>query len=179
MASTCSVGWSLWRNHPQQQICPHCWSLHPWRSHNLFHHHCWSQHLVSHAMFLMNYLNNITNIVLKQNLIINRCTMSSSGDITWASEATQQKRSVKTLHRMGGSLAYGSNGQLFDIAIIEVNTPFNLTSSVVAAKLPTARTSAKTNLVVSGWGTTTEGKGPMQYLLPWRIENIIKNFKSF
>ena len=118
-----------------------------------------------HAMFLMNYVNNITNIVLKQNLIINRCTMSSSGDITWASEATQQKRSVKTLHRMGGSLAYGSNGQLFDIAIIEVNTPFNLTSSVVAAKLPTNRTSAKTNLVVSGWGTTAEGKGPMQYLL--------------
>ena len=59
---------------------------------------------------------------------------------------------------MSGSLAYGSNGQLFDIAIIEVDTPFTMNANVVAAKLPTARTAAGTSLVVSGWGTTTEGK---------------------
>ena len=87
-----------------------------------------------------------------------RCTLSSSGAITWATEATQQKRAVKTLYRMSGSLAYGSNGQLFDIAIIEVDTPFTMNANVAAAKLPTARTAAGTSLVVSGWGTTTEGK---------------------
>jgi Trypsin len=58
---------------------------------------------------------------------------------------------------MGGSLAYGSNGQLFDIAIIEVSSNFTLNNYVVPAKLPTARTPAGTNLIVSGWGTTTEG----------------------
>ena len=83
--------------------------------------------------------------------------MSSTGAISWVTEATQQKRTVKTLYRMSGSLAYGSNGQLFDIAIIEVNTPFTMNAQVVAAKLPTARTAAGTSLIVSGWGTTTEG----------------------
>ena len=74
------------------------------------------------------------------------------------SESTQQKRSVKTLYRMRGSLAYGSNGQLFDIAIIEVNSPFTLNATVVPAKLPNDKTPVGTKLVVSGWGTTTEGK---------------------
>lgn len=85
------------------------------------------------------------------------CTMSSSGSLSWATEAAQQRRTVKTLYRMSGSLAYGSNGELFDIAIIEVNTPFTMNAQVVAAKLPTARTAAGTSLIVSGWGTTTEG----------------------
>ena len=84
--------------------------------------------------------------------------MSSTGSISWFTEPTQQKRTVKSVFRMGGNLAYGTRGQLFDIAIIEVNTPFTLNSNVVLAKLPTARTSVGTNLIVSGWGATSEGK---------------------
>jgi hypothetical protein len=70
----------------------------------------------------------------------------------------QQKRTVKKVYMLNGNLAYGSKGQLFDIAILEVNSPFTLNTYVVPAKLPTARTPAGTNLLVSGWGTTTEGK---------------------
>ncbi len=69
----------------------------------------------------------------------------------------QQKRKVKKVFMMNGSLAYGAAGQLFDIAILEVDSPFTLNTYVVPAKLPTARTPSGTNLVVSGWGTTTEG----------------------
>ena len=98
--------------------------------------------------------------------------MSSTGAISWVTEATQQKRTVKTLYRMSGSLAYGSNGQLFDIAIIEVNTPFTMNAKVVAAKLPTARTAAGTSLIVSGWGTTTEGNSRNVALLVWNIEHL-------
>lgn len=81
----------------------------------------------------------------------------SSGSLYWYTEATQQKRTVKTVYRMGGSLAYGYYGQLFDIAIIEVDTPYSLNSNVVVANLPTARTPLGTNLIVSGWGATAEG----------------------
>ena len=84
--------------------------------------------------------------------------MSTTGSLSWYTEPTQQRRVVKTVYRMGGSLAYGSNGQLFDIAILEVDSPFTLNTNVVLAKLPTARTPVGTNLIVSGWGTTTEGK---------------------
>ena len=84
--------------------------------------------------------------------------MSSTGEISQVSEATQQKRSVKTLYRMGGSMAYGSFGQLFDIAILEVDAPFTMNANVVAAKLPNERTAAGTTLIVSGWGATSEGK---------------------
>jgi len=73
------------------------------------------------------------------------------------SESMQQKRAVKKVYRMDGSLAYGAAGQLFDIAILEVDSPFTLNNYVVPAKLPTARTPSGTNLIVSGWGTTTEG----------------------
>ena len=59
---------------------------------------------------------------------------------------------------LDGNLAYGINGQLFDIAILEVDYPFTLNSRVVVAKLPTARTAIGTNLTVSGWGTISEGK---------------------
>jgi hypothetical protein len=69
----------------------------------------------------------------------------------------QQKRTVKKVYMMDGSLAYGSNDQLFDIAILEVSSNFTLNKYVVPAKLPTARTPVGNNLVVSGWGTTTEG----------------------
>jgi len=89
-------------------------------------------------------------------LIQCRCTSTSSG-LVWVNEATQQKRVVKKVHRMGGNLAYGTRGQLFDMAIIEVNTPFTLNAAVVPAKLPTARTPVGTNVIVSGWGTTSEG----------------------
>ncbi len=58
---------------------------------------------------------------------------------------------------MGGNLAYKTFGNLFDIAIIEVNTPFTLNTAVVPAKLPTARTPVGTNVIVSGWGHTSEG----------------------
>ena len=84
--------------------------------------------------------------------------MSSTGALSWFMEPTQQKQVVKSVYRMTGSLAYGYSGQLFDIAILEVNSPFTLNSNVVLAKLPTARTPVATNLVVSGWGTTSESK---------------------
>jgi hypothetical protein len=49
---------------------------------------------------------------------------------------------------MGGNLAYKeASSRLFDIAIIEVDTPFVLNKYVVPAKLPTARTPVGTNLV--------------------------------
>ena len=78
--------------------------------------------------------------------------------MSWVTEATQQKRVVKKVYRMDGNLAYGTRGQLFDIAIIEVNSPFTLNTAVVPAKLPTARTPVGTNVIVSGWGLTSEGK---------------------
>ena len=83
--------------------------------------------------------------------------MSSSGALTWATEASAQQRSVKKIHTLSGNLQYGAQGQLFDIAILEVNSPFTLNSKVVVAKLPTARTAVGTNVQVSGWGTTSEG----------------------
>jgi Trypsin len=69
----------------------------------------------------------------------------------------QQKRKVKKVFMMNGNLAYEKAGQLFDIAILEVDSPFTLNTYVVPAKLPTARTPSGTNLVVTRWGTTTEG----------------------
>ncbi len=58
---------------------------------------------------------------------------------------------------MDGTLAFrGPSSWLFDIAIIEVDTPFVLNKYVVPAKLPTARTPVGTNLVASGWGYTSE-----------------------
>jgi Trypsin len=83
--------------------------------------------------------------------------MTASGSLSWVSESMQQKRTVRKVYRMDGSLAYGTAGQLFDIAILEVDSPFTLNDYVIPAKLPTARTSSGTNLLVSGWGTTTEG----------------------
>ena len=83
--------------------------------------------------------------------------MSSTGGLTWASKASEQKRSVKKMYSLSGNLAYGTQGNLFDIAILEVNSPFTLNSKVVVAKLPTAKTAVGTNLQVSGWGTTSEG----------------------
>jgi Trypsin len=77
--------------------------------------------------------------------------------LSWVNEATQQKRVVKKVYRMDGNLAYGTRGQLFDIAIIEVDAPFTLNTAVVPAKLPTARTPVGTNVIVSGWGDTSEG----------------------
>ena len=58
---------------------------------------------------------------------------------------------------LDGNLAFGTRDELFDIAIIEVNSPFTLNAFVVPVKLPTARTPVGTNLIVSGWGTTSEG----------------------
>lgn len=84
--------------------------------------------------------------------------MSPTGSLTWFDEPTQQRRVVKKVHRMGGNLSFGLYGVLFDIAILEVDAPFTLDTNVVLAKLPSARTPVGTNLVVSGWGHTTEGK---------------------
>lgn len=82
----------------------------------------------------------------------------SSGGLQWYSEPNQQRRTVKKLHRMDGNMAYGAQGQLFDIAIIEVDTPFDLSKpGVIPAKLPIQRTSVGTNVLVSGWGTTSQG----------------------
>jgi hypothetical protein len=83
--------------------------------------------------------------------------MSSTGSISWATEASQQRRTVKTIKTLSGNLAYETKGQLFDIAILEVSSPFTLNTKVVVAKLPTGKTAVGTNLLVSGWGTTTEG----------------------
>jgi hypothetical protein len=89
-------------------------------------------------------------------LIQYRCT-SNSSDLTYEPESTHQERAIKKVHLMDGSLAYRRTGMLFDIAIIEVDTPFDLTTAVVPAKLPTARTPVGTNVTVSGWGRTLEG----------------------
>jgi hypothetical protein len=59
---------------------------------------------------------------------------------------------------MGGNFRYGTREELFDIAIIEVDTPFTLNKFVVPAKLPTDRTPVGTNLTVSGWGALFESK---------------------
>ncbi len=75
---------------------------------------------------------------------------------------------------MDGSLAYGAAGQLFDIAILEVDSPFTLNNYVVPAKLPTARTPSGTNLVVSGWGTTTEGS--FNYYFFNNYKSVVKLF---
>ncbi len=83
-------------------------------------------------------------------------------------EATQQSRNVLKIHRLDKHLAYNPQGQLFDIAIIEVSRPFTLNANVIAAKLPTARTSVGTKLIVSGWGLVYEG-----------TLKVLKNIKSF
>ncbi len=83
-----------------------------------------------------------------------RCTSPGS---TWVTESTQQKRLVKKVHMMEGQMAYNAIGKLFDIAIVEVIIPFTLNTAVVPAKLPTARTPVGTNVIVSGWGFTSEG----------------------
>ena len=83
--------------------------------------------------------------------------MNSAGAITWVNETSQQQRSVKKVYALSGNLAYGKQKELFDIAILEVNTPFTLNSKVVVAKLPTARTAVGTNILISGWGHISEG----------------------
>jgi len=99
-------------------------------------------------------LNTTSTIIAGANTW---CSISSTGSLSWKTESMQQKRKVKKVFMMNGNLAYGKAGQLFDIAILEVDSPFTLNTYVVPAKLPTARTPSGTNLVVSGWGTTTEG----------------------
>jgi len=84
--------------------------------------------------------------------------MASNGTRYWNPEPSQQIRSVAKVYRMGRNLAYGYAGLLFDIAILEVNASYTLNSNVVVAKLPIARTPVGTNVNVSGWGYTSEGK---------------------
>jgi hypothetical protein len=117
------------------------------------------------------YLSNGLPLII---VCQNRCTITSSGSLNWIRESTQQRRTVKKVYRLDGSMAYGAAGQLFDIAILEVGTPFTLNEYVVPAKLPTARTPTGTNLTVSGWGDTTEGI--FSYLLEY---NSINNLEVF
>jgi Trypsin len=74
-------------------------------------------------------------------------------------EATQQRRGVININKLGGNLAYNPSkrGFLYDIAILEVDAPFVLSPQVIPAQLPTAKTPTGTNLIVSGWGNTSQG----------------------
>jgi hypothetical protein len=74
-------------------------------------------------------------------------------------EATQQRRGVTKINQLGGNMAYNPSkrGFLYDIAILEVNKPFDLNPQVIPAKQPTAKTPTGTNLIVSGWGNTSQG----------------------
>ena len=72
-------------------------------------------------------------------------------------ETTQQSSEIKTIHLLNGSLAYNAHSQ-FDLAILELVTPFKLNSNVKIATLPTRSLDVVTNLTVSGWGTTSESK---------------------
>jgi hypothetical protein len=74
-------------------------------------------------------------------------------------EATQQRRGVININKLGGNLAYNTNkrGYLYDIAILEVNAPFVLSPQVIPAILPAAKTPTGRNLIVSGWGYTSQG----------------------
>jgi hypothetical protein len=83
-------------------------------------------------------------------------------------EATQQKRNILKIHKLDKHLAYNNIGKHFDIAIIEVDRPFTINANVIPAKLPTARTSVGTKLIVSGWGLVYEG-----------TLKVLKNIKSF
>jgi Trypsin len=89
-----------------------------------------------------------------------RCTLAADGTEQYITEDSHQKGDIKAVHQLDGYLAYDpkKRGQLFDIAIIEVFTPFKLDKYTVLAKLPTARIPAGTNLIVSGWGDTSFGK---------------------
>ena len=55
---------------------------------------------------------------LPDNFNFYRCTMSSTGALTLATEASQQQRSVKKVYALSGNLAYGKQKLLFDIAIL-------------------------------------------------------------
>lgn len=97
--------------------------------------------------------------------------MSSTGSLSWYTEPSQQKRAVAKVYRMGGNLAFGYSTLLFDIAILEVNVPFTLNANVTVAKLPTARTPVGTNVIVSGWGHTSEGTDSILI----KLKIILKN----
>ena len=72
-------------------------------------------------------------------------------------ESSWQSRNVKKIHKLKGNLAFQQKGNLFDIAILEVQYPFTLNSQVVPAKLPTAPADVGSAVVVSGWGSISEG----------------------
>ena len=72
-------------------------------------------------------------------------------------EPSWQYRGVKKIHKLRGNLAFQQKGNLFDIAILEVQFPFTLNSQVVPAKLPTAPAEIGSTVVVSGWGSILEG----------------------
>jgi Trypsin len=74
-------------------------------------------------------------------------------------EATQQMRNVIAINQLGGNMAYTGKPSkyLFDIVILEVDVPFILNKQVIPAKLPSVKTPVGTNLIVSGWGATSEG----------------------
>ena len=87
-----------------------------------------------------------------------RCTISSQGKIiVQKPEATQQSSEIKAVHLLKGSLAYEKESQ-FDLAILELVTPFKINSNVKIATFPTRILNEATNLTVSGWGTTSEIK---------------------
>ena len=84
-----------------------------------------------------------------------RCYTSSNG-LTWNPESTQQINSVKKVYRTTSNIAFNTTTLNFDIAILELNNAFLMNEQVKAAALPTAVTPVGTNLIVSGWGTTSE-----------------------
>ncbi len=100
----------------------------------------------------------IDNIVVP--LFPFRCTLAADGTEQYIAEKSQQIGVIHAIHQLDGYLAYDlrKRGDLFDIAIIEVYPPFELNEYIIPAKLPTARTSSGTNLIVSGWGDTSFGK---------------------
>jgi hypothetical protein len=88
-----------------------------------------------------------------------RCILMAGGLEIPFPEATQQRRGVININKLGGNLAYNTNkrGYLYDIAILEVNAPFVLSPQVIPAILPAAKTPTGRNLIVSGWGYTSQG----------------------
>ncbi len=90
-----------------------------------------------------------------------RCTLAADGTEQYITEASQKTGVIRAVHQLDGYLAFEpkKRGFLFDIAIIELDKPFFILDKYkIAAKLPTARTPARTNLIVSGWGDTSFGK---------------------
>jgi hypothetical protein len=108
---------------------------------------------------LINIRNNLLGSDLIFLFIFNlRCTINSKGKIiAQKPETTQQSSEIKKVHLLNGSLAYNVESQ-FDLAILEVVTPFIPNSNVKIATLPTRSLDVATNLTVSGWGTTSESK---------------------